>query len=175
MTGGTGDVSPQQFTQTITLSAPNTFTQAESGIPMIRLPVRKGRSIVLELLRVELSHPALDTQPAVGGTTAASSWQISTISKAAVDATDPRVLAVTTIQWRGAFTAAGSFESVTHLVKSLDFTDSAGHGLLVATDSLFFGATTLAFTGSAVFVAKVWYRFKEVALEEYIGIVQSQQ
>lgn len=64
-----------------------------------------------------------------------------------------------------------------------DLTDGAGHGLLVATDNIFLSVqtTNIAFVGESAdsivgFVAAdLIYRFKEVALAEYIGIVQSQQ
>lgn len=175
LTGGSGDVSPQIFTQTINLSAANTFTQVESGLPQIRIPTRKGKSIVMELLWAHIIHPQLDTQPAAGGTAAVSQWQLGTISEAAINFGDPRVLAVSELSWRGAFTAAGSFESVANMTDKIQFHDGAGHGLLVATDSLFMAANTANFTGAATFFAKIAYRFKEVTLEEYIGIVQSQQ
>jgi len=69
-----------------------------------------------------------------------------------------------------------------------DLTDEAGHGLLVATDNMTltgqFAIADLA-TGtignqpstitSEAIAADVIYRFKEVTLKEYIGIVQSQQ
>jgi len=175
LTGGTGDVSPQYFVSTILMSAANTFTQAESGLPQIRIPTRKGKSIVMELLSADIVHPALDTQPAAGGTTAASYWQIGTISEAAIDTANPRVIHMNAKQWRGAFTAAGTFESVTDLTVNVPFHDGAGHGILVATDSIFIGVNTANYTAAQTFYARIHYRFKEVSLEEYIGIVQSQQ
>lgn len=175
LTGGTGDVSPQQLVQTIVLSAANTFTQAESGIPVVRLPTRKGKSIVMEILRVRVLHPPLDTQPAAGGTSALSVIQLGTISLGATDQTNVRNILFSENQWRGAFTAAGTFESFAPLDRDYDMTDGAGHGVLVATDSIFTGATTAGWTAAATFVLRIIYRFKEVSLEEYIGIVQSQQ
>lgn len=175
LTGGTGDVSPQYFVQTVVLSAANTFTQIESGLPNIRLPVRKGKSIVMELLKIRVTHPVIDTAPAAGGTIFQSTWQIGTISEAAFNSPDPRVIATSQRESRGAFTAAGSFEYAEWLTEAIDLTDGAGHGILVATDAIFIGASTAGFTGAGTFVARIMYRFKEVSLEEYIGIVQSQQ
>lgn len=55
-----------------------------------------------------------------------------------------------------------------------NFSDGAGHGYLIATDSifarLFTGGTGVANTA----YIRLLYRFKEVDLAEYIGIVQSQ-
>jgi len=59
----------------------------------------------------------------------------------------------------------------------IDLTDGAGHGMLVATDNLyltiFAASATVPFTGAVT--CKCMYRFKKVSLQEYIGIVQSQQ
>lgn len=62
---------------------------------------------------------------------------------------------------------------------SYDLTDGAGHGILVATDFLYFSFSTVVGSGSATSQAsfascRIKYRWKEVKLEEYIGIVQSQ-
>lgn len=64
-----------------------------------------------------------------------------------------------------------------------DLTDGAGHGVLVATDNVFLtlqtalssiiGTSVGGITGVAE--CAILYRFKEVGLAEYIGIVQSQQ
>lgn len=61
-----------------------------------------------------------------------------------------------------------------------DLTDQAGHGLLVATDNIYLnawvdseGSTTSRSNPAAV--ATLHYRLKEIGLQEYIGIVQSQQ
>lgn len=56
-----------------------------------------------------------------------------------------------------------------------DLTDGAGHGIIVATDNIY---VTLFSAGTGVAAevdVKIMYRFKNVALAEYIGVVQSQQ
>lgn len=59
--------------------------------------------------------------------------------------------------------------------QTIDMTDSEGNGVLIATDSIFIvsGAVGNIVPGQAV--AKVLYRLKEVGIQEYVGIVQSQQ
>lgn len=60
-----------------------------------------------------------------------------------------------------------------------DLTDNAGHGVLVGTDQIFFGAGNAAggtiseSTGQAT--ARILYRIKDVGITEYVGLVQSQQ
>jgi hypothetical protein len=63
-----------------------------------------------------------------------------------------------------------------------DLTDGAGHGILVATDNIWLtGQLIVAAPGgisviaSGVVFCDIFYRFKKVTLQEYIGIVQSQQ
>lgn len=54
-------------------------------------------------------------------------------------------------------------------------TDGAGHGVLVATDKIYMLTASLAATGAQEAIVKILYRLVDVGLEEYIGIVQSQQ
>ena len=59
-----------------------------------------------------------------------------------------------------------------------DITDGAGHGVLVATDSIYITGYVPAswyLNGTNTVFAKLLYRWKDVSLAEYIGIVQSQQ
>lgn len=57
---------------------------------------------------------------------------------------------------------------------TVDLTDGDGHGLLVATDQLTFFVCSLTTGVANRFVAKVWYKWRTVTIEEYVGIVQSQ-
>jgi len=57
----------------------------------------------------------------------------------------------------------------------IDTTDTAGNGILVATDRLFIVGGNLSGIVAATYVAKVLYRLVEVGIQEYVGIVQSQQ
>jgi len=65
-----------------------------------------------------------------------------------------------------------------------DLTDGAGHGILIATDNVYLSFDVLISSPSGVSVSvlvgsylqcDLIYRFKNVSLQEYIGIVQSQQ
>lgn len=55
--------------------------------------------------------------------------------------------------------------------------DGAGHGVLVATDNLYLSYVVQGAVPSTPvgFIARMVYRFKEVGIAEYVGIVQSQQ
>jgi hypothetical protein len=55
--------------------------------------------------------------------------------------------------------------------------DGSGHGILVATDQIFLHVAFSGIVNSAAnqVQGRILYRWKDVSLEEYIGIVQSQQ
>jgi hypothetical protein len=77
-----------------------------------------------------------------------------------------------------AFTAGGTYTSTYNPVQMWDQDDGAGHGVLVATDKMFVqyqlvANTTVPTSNNLAF--KMLYRFKSVGVEEYVGIVQSQQ
>lgn len=176
LTGGTMDVSPQLLNcGPLTLSAANTFTELAVILPTNRFQLRKGRSIVIEVLKVYFELAEWDFISAAGGTRAFSRVELSTKSLTAFSVDSQNVFAYAIKNWKGAFSATGSFEDQGVDPHVFDLTDGAGHGFLVATDTIFMGADSGAFFQPGSYHAKILYRFKEVGLEEYIGIVQSQQ
>lgn len=176
LTGGTGDVSPQWLQLgSITTTGDAQVSEEQVTLPVNRFSARKGKSIVIELLAVEFGYPAFDQNPAAGGAVSTANSWLSTIALNGGNFASPRV-----VQWgrmvsRGAFTAGGSYFAVENAPERFDMTDGAGHGTLIATDSIFWGCYTGGFAGATTFFCRLLYRFKEVTLEEYIGIVQSQQ
>jgi hypothetical protein len=175
ITGGTQDFSPQILTVAVTMSAANTFTQAQVALPVPKFNTRPNKSIVYEMLKVYSDLPLKDNNFAAAGESSVAQAQISTVSQAAFASTDARTLFFIQKEYRGAFTAAGSYGMVAIEPYTVDLTDGAGHGVLVGSDSIFMGVTTTNFAGAPTFVVKILYRFKEIGLSEYIGIVQSQQ
>lgn len=176
LTGGTGDVSPQLLGAIVTLSAANTFTQTTVPVPIQRYSAGRERALVMEVLKVFFDLGEPDANPAAGGSLLAFSAYLSTSSQASFPTMDnPVVFAFGQKVVRGAFTAAGTYGTYASDPFTLDLTDGAGHGVLVATDNIFLGAVSSGFTAVSACSIKILYRFKEVTLAEYIGIVQSQQ
>lgn len=180
LTGGTRDVNPQYMQGTITLSAANTATEVTLGTPIVRVgPASGGESIIMELIHLWVDHPPIDVDNAAA-TNRNTTFSMSTVSSGATPAIttldNPRGLAFSQYTTRNAFTAAGTgmLQSTTEPLE-WDFTDGAGHGILVATDNIFIQANTANQTAASTFRWKLSYRFKKVSLVEYIGIVQSQQ
>jgi hypothetical protein len=166
LTGGTGDVSPQFLSFSATQSAADTTTTTQQTLPIEKIYGNQNPTII-EVLKVFFTN---------GATTEvdnAFSCHLSTKSfgTTATNLAEPTVFAA--YRRDIAITTSGQIAVVQPFC--FDCTDTAGHGILVATDNLF-AQVSSATTGVANTVwIKVLYRFKKVGLSEYIGIVQSQQ
>ena len=180
LTGGTGDVNPQYISGLLTLSAANTATEVVIGTPIVRVgPQTSGQAIIMELISLWVDMPAIDLD-AAGATTRTSQFSFATVSAGSTPAIatldNPRCILFIENTTRNAFTAAGTGTlDRQEGPRTWNFTDGAGHGILVATDNLFVVGNTANQTGASTFRWKMSYRFKKVSLIEYIGIVQSQQ
>lgn len=177
LTGGTGDVSPQWMSFLATQSAADTTTTATQAIPVQRLQTR-GAAQVMEVLKVLFFNTGLPASASATETLDDISCFLSTSSFGTTNTTfqEPRVFAGMNTYSRSAFTAAGTYWSTdSRLRPEFDCTDGAGHGVLVATDNIYAQVQSTA-TGNTNSVAvKILYRWKNVGMTEYVGIVASQQ
>lgn len=176
LTGGSGDVNPQYLSLPIVnQTVANTYFELAFPTPIPRTRITNGRATVMEMLRIMFNLPEADTNNIATGSNLVANAHLSTRALAAVSFANPAIFAYQEKNMRGAFTAAGTYGTVTHEPNILDLTDGAGHGILVATDNIYFGVNTIGFLGVAGFACKIIYRMKNVSVEEYVGIVQSQQ
>ena len=168
LTGGTGDLNPQWITAVATQIANDVSAQTEIALPIPRFAAKTGRAIVLEVLAVDFIYADFGAAPA------ANSFVLATLSTNAVDAdiTSASVFAINLLD--SVFTSAVGLQ-ITNMVTRVTLNDGAGHGLLLGTDSVFLNVISLGTLQANSFVSKILYRFKEVSLTEYIGIVQGQQ
>lgn len=95
----------------------------------------------------------------------------SDLSTTAAAWSDPHVFAM--FEQVSRITTSGSW--VTERLLEMDLTDGAGHGYLVATDQIFAQVVSTTTSNSNTVSYKILYRWKNVGLAEYVGIVQSQQ
>lgn len=176
LTGGTGDVNPQYMNITVTQSAADTTTTQTQAIPIQRLP-SGGRAQVMEILKILATTPSFSAIAAVGETEQTMNIFLSTTSfgTTATTFSEPRVIWNINKVRRGAFTAGGTYAYEYSLLDTIDLTDGAGHGFLVATDNLFLQYNSGGTGATNTCRMKILYRWKDVSLSEYIGIVQSQQ
>ena len=177
LTGGTGDVNPQWLNLFSTNNPGTSYTEGGFPIPIQRLP-DSGKAQVMEILKVEWG---LGAQVNVMAVTAAA-WFSAYLTTRSFGTTEPTgALQNGTVisKWNINY-YFGSGVGVTALLetpKINDLTDGAGHGILVATDNIYLGyiASAAAEPIAGTFTCRVLFRWKNVSLAEYIGIVQSQQ
>lgn len=180
LTGGTGDVNPQLYNLSTSTPSPGPdgAAQTKFPVPVYRFPLKNDRAMVMEVLRVKwvvnnfsaianqtslvamLSTANIDLDP-----TPTENNQFDSLSSANVfDA----------ISIDGIYASAVGFAYTSRIIDH-DLTDSAGHGILVATDNIYIGISSINTGAINEVTAKITYRWKMVSLAEYIGIVQGQQ
>lgn len=187
LTGGTGDVNPQSWVVYHAFSNPaTTSTNTSTGfpVPIPKYPGANNRAIVMEILEVEwqiLDAPLIGTNAAAGGLDLLAVLTTDPLAPANVLAlaTSPKNISIFRRSFKNPLAASTSVQQY-DLTEQDDLTDSAGHGILVGTDSLYIRVmgnsdNTNASWPATNAISTIKYRMKEVGLAEYIGIVQSQQ
>lgn len=195
LTGGTGDVNPQILTMPTvngtSLGGVSWFSVTQA-LPFNRLPIAKGKSWVMEVLKVWFVHdlssllPPLTTSAGYliqklllyPGGPLGSVVASSSPTPAAVSMANPNVIAGSGVSVNGMNPVATSnYAMFCQKINEVDLTDGDGHGVLVATDTISLTlAQEITAAGGTVpsCQCKILYRVKAVSLQEYIGIVQAQ-
>lgn len=181
LTGGTKDVNPQLLGGQIATATADTPAVAQIPLPISRFGTSSAKATVVEILKIWVDIPRDPAIGAVGESAKDVFINFSTngvaVGPAAGNWSIPQVIAYFEFRQIGAFTAGGTYGTGwVNDVHMIDLTDGAGHGVLVGTDSLYVSLDTESFApNTAAITFKILYRFKSIALAEYIGIVQSQQ
>lgn len=180
LTGGTGDLKPQIFTlSTGNQPALNTYAVTRSPLPVPRFGTQRAKATIFEMLRVDLYFGLTEVADVINTmwcylttSTQRTSGLGSTIGTMVADIQDPKTFAFGVTE-TGALGAGGS--SRFGFPVSIDLTDGAGNGILVATDNIniVYGSSDNSAIASGQ--AKIYYRMVNVGVQEYVGIVQSQQ
>jgi len=179
LTGGTGDVNPQFLSVRIGQSLRNTVVVSNFICPVARTKQMGNRVTVMEILKIWLSFHG---PPEIGLTTA--SHNMTTYGAIYIGDQDHlrsfehwSVLAQTYIRTMSRIVADSTYGFEQEMPYYHDLTDGAGHGVLVATDTMTIIISTSGYEVDVLNAceAKILYRFKNVGLTEYLGIVQSQQ
>ena len=160
----------------VTQSAADTTTTATQPIPVQRMPL-SGKAQVMEALKVSIVMPNFGAIASAAEAVDNFSLFLSTTSFGTTATTwsEPRVFAGEVRSNTGAFTAAGTYSNYERNMVEQDLTDGAGHGVLIATDNIFAQLSSSGTGLTSTARIKILYRWKNVSLQEYIGIVQSQQ
>lgn len=181
LTGGTKDVNPQYISGAVVMTTVNTAKEETIGLPILRpgQGASQTKAQVIELLKCWVHMPSAGTDFVAANTAYSAQFTVATSSQGTTvpNLSNTRVLAQFRQAYAGAFTAAGTYSTPSFGIQVWDFTDGAGHGILVGTDNLFLQADTDGYAAGDIptMTYKLLYRFKEVSLIEYIGMVQSQQ
>jgi hypothetical protein len=177
LTGGSGDVNPQIWHLIAYASAPATLTETAFSTPIARLSKSGNRITIMELLKVAWISGANPVIAAAGETAATHYCDIITRTNpgGTPGPGTPGWIDGVHYERSGAFTAAGTYLHSVDRVVIHDLTDGAGHGILLATDQLIVSVSGTQVTTAFGASVAIYYRFKDVDLSEYIGIVQSQQ
>lgn len=181
VTGGTGDIKPQNLTVTTGVAgAIDDYVFASIALPVPRFGGSKNKATIFEFLWVDWYIGTEDLADITGGVAQYWAWlstaptraggETSTLSSLGADLTDPRAFAPSL--WGRSLVTSGAW--TVGFPRRVDMTDSNGNGFLVATDRLVItcGSVSGALPISAT--AKIAYRLVDVGIEEYVGIVQSQ-
>ncbi len=169
ITGGTKDLKPQLLSFYCQESGNDTTTVATQALPVLRnFSSGPGRAQVVEVLKVFWrSNITTETDVLIQGALCTKNPGVA----AAIAFSDPSVLDA----WYedGRITTSG-FVLRTHPVIH-DLTDGAGNGILVAVDNLYLQVASSGTSSTARIDVKILYRIAGASVQEYVGIVQSQQ
>lgn len=124
---------------------------------------------------ITAEHLTTFNRPTPGGHSLTVSWGTQNQGTTYADYSTPSIFSFYQVNRFGAFTAGGSFFVTDTEPYHDDLTDGAGHGVLVATDRIYCQISSTGTGAAQQCTGKIWYRWKNVTLPEYIGIVQSQQ
>ena len=175
LTGGTDDVNPQLMTLWITQTGVDTATHVENVLPVSRIPGEE-ETTVMEILKVFFESSDFTIRE-----TDQTKEQLCLLSTGgpASATTDPKVFAFYSVDGREGWVTTATGTAVGTTMKQepyiVDLTDGAGHGILIATDTVFINLVSSNIGVAVSATCKILYRFKRVSIVEYVGIVQSQQ
>jgi len=161
------DVYPQFMSFTVVETALNTFTPIRVQMPIARRPGAK-RITVIEVLKVMVSLR--------GETRATSDFVTVALSFRESNAADLLLYesANNWFWWERRYTVTTSGATVDVEPYEFRYDTGGGKGFLIATDSIFANIQGSSQATPVTAGFKILYRFVEVGLEEYIGIVQQQ-
>jgi len=178
-TGGSGDVKPQLMTVSSGSStAPDDYVTALISLPVPRFGAQKNKATIFELLSVDWYVNIGDMLDSL-----ATSWawlstiqgrvnaEVSNLATLNEDIGNARNFAL--VVRSRAFVTSGM--QTFHMPVHVDLTDNNGNGILIATDRIQVTTGNFGGTTGGESIAKILYRLVNVGVQEYVGIIQSQQ
>ena len=179
VTGGTGDIKPQILTlDSGTLGGLSDYVVNRIALPVPRFGNMKTKAIIFEILYVDwymgiedLADHENTKFAFLTTSTTRQGGDTASFGSGATDVTDPKTFAFVLRDQTLETSGAGEVK----MPIRINLTDDNGNGHLVATDQLSIVYADVAGSVVSSCVAKVGYRLVNVGIQEYVGIVQSQQ
>lgn len=173
---GRADIFPNFLTGSLTQSGVDAFvtTQVNTPIPRIQTTRSGQRATVMELLWIEMLFPTIEISDALANMT--MQFVIGIIPSVVLPFNNPRMFAEQRLDTHLALESAiGIAMAITKQPLIYNMQSMDGHGFLLAAEnfhvSLFTANTNVANVGEW----RMYYRFIDIPLSEFIGLVQSTQ
>lgn len=176
LTGGSGDVNPQLLRGQVVQTGADTTTTGTFALPITRIPGSGKMVTIVEFLSMTFDFISMGSIASVAELIDTQTVGVFTqnVGGNVVAYDDAACICMRSFTLQGAFTAAGTYGTQYTRFQKVDLTDSAGHGILIATDNFFVQVSSINGRANTVRF-HLLYRFKRVGLAEYIGVVTSQQ
>jgi len=177
-TGGTGDIKPQFMTMAGAVAgAVDDYRVDVFQIPVVRPRGKNESATIMEMLSLDwylsvenIGDAAFTEAAFLTQNTARTSGDTATVGSFAADVGDPRTLGMVILNQT--LTTSGSMSQVYPI--HVDLTDSNGNGILWGNDTITMVSGAVANATAGATICKLKYRWVNVGLVEFLGIVQSQ-
>lgn len=169
----TKDVYPNYLTSNVVQTADNAIATEQIFMPIPRVQGQAKKATVMEFLWVDYAAHGVSLNGVGEELTFSLTTQKPSTAIAVLRADAPGVLMFSQML----FSVLTSGASLLKWPQTHNFQTADGHGLLVATDSIQANIDTAAQAGGtrAEIDFRIFYRFVDIDVMEYVGIVQSQQ
>jgi hypothetical protein len=176
MAPGRKDKYAQYFDVALTQPSTDGAIQAAVNLPVPRIPTA-GKATIIEIVSIEYGL----TDSKMSATGSGQVLILVSLDDRTADASTGTLITQSiynghTIDYwilRQHQTTAGGIYATEHpTTHSMETND--GYGFLVATDKLYISMDTTGGTAAMAAVVTVFYRYVEVSVNEYVGIIQSQ-
>lgn len=163
-----GDVNPQYLNVYVTMSGANTYTEATINLPInAAASVMGGKTRVLEILKLFwfLSSDTLAEDAYV-----AAQIIYNTAAGMLAETDVAKFLSQAWLKMQ--LVTSGAISTILPLIQ--DFTDGQGNGILIGSSTLKIGANSVGQGAARTVACKILYRYKDVPIEEYVGLINGQ-
>jgi len=179
VTGGTGDIKPQLLTVAgANAVATTVYNVQQVSLPVAKVGFQKSKAQIVEILKVYFLMGTEDYANAADKifwaflttNTNRANATTANVGNSVQDFDDSRTFAYAQM----AVGATTSGVSQGHVIER-DLTDQNGNGFLVATDQIDFVYSGIGQATGISTSVKILYRYVNVGIQEYVGIVQGQK